>query len=99
MPQQMSGTTDKVYCLCSSKFSFSSNLDSCDIIRENFKWYKNVLFPPRIYNDGLCLPSDSLLTELKIEIQTAVCPSYPDSDMDESCKFELKKKKNCIFFS
>jgi hypothetical protein len=59
----------------------------CDIVTENLKLYKNILFPPKIYDESFLNATDPLLTLLNITVQnTATCPGYPDDQMDESCK-------------
>ena len=74
--------------LKSSSFKITSNLASCDIISENVKHYKNILFPPRMGLDN-SKPGDTLATELNIEVVSQMCPKYPDEAMDESCNFKF----------
>lgn len=67
---------------------------SCDIVDENIKLYKNILFPPKLELNSTASPTDVILSELNIEIANSMCPSYPNSTMDESCITfkELNKK-------
>lgn len=74
--------------LKSSSFKITSNLASCDIISENVKLYRNILFPARMQLDN-SKPGDTLATELSIEVVSQGCPKYPDESMDESCNFNL----------
>ena len=67
----------------------SSNLnDYCDILEENFKRYKNILFPPKILDNTTAPGYARQLKELYIEILDDSCPKlYPYLNMDESCIF------------
>ena len=67
----------------------NSNLkDYCDILDENFKRYKNILFPPKILNNTTAPANKRQLKDLYIEIFDNSCPkTYPYLNMDESCIF------------
>ena len=68
-------------------FKITSNLpQTCDIIEENIKLYKNIFFPPKFEINPTTSQTDVLLNELNIEIGDRICPGYPNSTMDESCK-------------
>ena len=86
MPQFMNETSQALSYLSEKKFRITSNLAvSCDIIEENIKHYLNILFPPLIEINSDLNSTDKMLVELKIELATQECPSYPNSTMDESC--------------
>ena len=47
----------------------------------------NIIFPP-VFNFSNAEPNDDLLTELNIQIyENDICPGFPTSNMDESCKY------------
>lgn len=89
MPYSMNGTTDKVLFLRKKNFQILTNLKiECDLISENIKHYRNVIFPPKIYN-----PQRRRIRQLKYLnilniniVESNECPKYPDSTMDETCK-------------
>ena len=70
----------------------------CDIIEENFKLYKSILFPPKILENPVIFKNDNQIKELTFEISSNLCPSYPNSNMDESCNlrkhFRISQAKN-----
>ena len=89
MPQIMNSSSDRVLYLVKNRFKITNNMMlECDIIDENIKFYSNIIFPAR-YSFNTSIESDEqLLTELSIEVALAhICPGFPDSNMDESCKF------------
>lgn len=88
-PAHISNTSASLFYLVKEKFEIKTNMKvPCDIISENAKLYKNILFPPKIYNNYSVDPSDKLLTKLFISIaKPDICPGFPNSDMDESCLF------------
>lgn len=90
MPQFMNGTSENILYLNKERFSIKTNMKvACDIISENIKHYTNVIFPPKIYTStSLKKTLGNNLIQLNIDIKESdVCPGYPDSKMDESCKF------------
>ncbi len=93
MPQSINQTSNVLYFLKRTDFEMRSNMKvPCDIIEENFKFYDNVIFPPRIYR-GLEESDDiNLLTLLDIVIEeSSTCPGYPSSEMDESYELRIQK--------
>lgn len=69
----------------------------CDLVEKNAQHYLNILFPPgNLYNDSSSFThhnqqqhqSDNLVKNLQLNIiKNDECPNYPDSNIDESCKF------------
>ena len=102
MPQFVNETSKDLSYLSQKNFRITSNLvDKCDIIEENIRLYKNILFPPLIKIESDLNSTDKQLIELRIELSSQECPSYPNSTMDESCNnlFCLRlKKSNKKFF-
>ena len=103
MPEFMNGTTEKVLYLKKSTFQIKTNLKvDCDIIRENIRHYKNVIFPPKIYSNVTKKLKNAVtyLTTLFIHItESDTCPKYPDSTMDESCKIQIYKENFYLIFT
>ena len=99
-PQYMGESSKNVSYLSQEHFEFVSNFKvNCDIIEENIKLYRNILFPPLILINSSISAPEKMLMELNIEIiQNEKCPLYPETNMDESCRntcfsgdiFELK---------
>lgn len=90
MPEYINGTSDKLLYLNKNNFFIKTNIKfDCDIITQNIKHYRNVLFPPKIYSNVTKKSkstTETYLTTLNIFIsQSSVCPKYPDSTMIESC--------------
>ena len=82
----MGNSSQKLVYLNRDSFVFTTNLEvACDILDENFKRYKNILFPP---NFVINTPSnENILVELKVNIESSrTCPGYPGINEDESCK-------------
>lgn len=76
------------------KFKITNNLSkTCDIIEENVKLYKNILFPPKFFINDKLNDNQKLLVELKIEIQDNFCPNFPNSEMDETCEKQANAYK------
>lgn len=89
MPQFLNETSKALSYLTKNDFRIVTNLEkSCDIIEENIKLYRNILFPPLITIKSDLNQTEKLLVELKIELASQECPQYPNSNMDES--YELK---------
>jgi hypothetical protein len=88
MPQYINNTSNGVLILSKDMFKITNNLiNKCDIIDENFKHLNNILFPPKLNISSALTAFDDVLYALSIEIESKECPKYPDSTMDESCKF------------
>lgn len=92
MPEYMNGTSNKLLYLNKNNFFIKTNLKfNCDIITENVRHYRNVIFPPKIYTNVTKkskTTNEIYLTTLNIFIsQSNICPKYPDSTMNESCIF------------
>lgn len=89
MPKEMKDTSNNLFYLDMNNFKITDNMGvDCDIIEENKKIYKKVLFPPMSEFHSLPLNSDFLF-ELKLEVEEKnTCPGYPDLTMDES--YELR---------
>ena len=85
MPQKVSGTSKRLLYLKENNFKITSNIKTyCDIIEENKVIYKKMLFNSINISN---FPKENLLTELNIEIESSnICPGYPNSDINESCK-------------
>lgn len=85
MPQKIAGTSKRLLYLKENNFEITSNMKvNCDIIEENKSLYKKMLFNSKNITNS---PNESLLTELNIEIESSnICPGYPNSEMNESCK-------------
>jgi hypothetical protein len=88
MPQFMNRTSKSLLVISKKDFNINTNMVAkCDLVDENIKHYKNVLFPYKIINQTAISLQDKLLTELSVEIADQnYCPTYPNSSMDESCK-------------
>ena len=87
MPQFLNETSKALSYLTKNDFRITTNLENaCDIIEENVKLYRNILFPPLITIKSDLNQTEKLLIELKIELASQECPQYPNSTMDESCK-------------
>ena len=100
-PLIVEGTSEVFLFFKRTEFTFKTNLkENCDIINENFKLYKNILFTPNILYNPALSPKDNQIKELNFEIFSKSCPDYPSSDMDESCKkiekLFLVKNRNFI---
>jgi hypothetical protein len=82
----MANSSQTLVYLAQNEFNILTNMDvDCDIINENSKHYKNILFPPKIQLEG---PKENqvMLKNLEIVIEeNKVCPSYPEIETDESC--------------
>jgi hypothetical protein len=90
MPQFVNETSKDLSYLSVDNFRITSNLVSpCDIIEENIKHYRHILFPPLIQINSNLNSSDKMLVELRIELSSQECPLYPNSTMDESCNKSL----------
>lgn len=94
----MGNSSKALIYLSEREFDISSNMDvDCDIINENFKHYKNILFPPKIQLEE---PKENQIRLKKLELligENKICPEYPEIDIDESCEMntnnlELKIK-------
>lgn len=104
MPRSMLNTSPNLLYLKKSQFIFRHNMEvECDIIDDNIKRYKRIIFPPRIYFESAILPVDKLLKEVLIEIsEKNICPGYPNDNMDESCNMLVGQGKfpsNFLFFN
>ena len=104
MPQFFNETSKDLSYLSVDNFRITSNLVSpCDIIEENIKHYRHILFPPLIQINSNLNSSDKILVELRIELSSQECPLYPNSTMDESCNksfiFLQKQIQSNIFLS
>lgn len=86
-PQYVGNSSQNLSFLSRLSFKITTNLKvKCDIIDENIKLYTNILFPPKIAASGDLSINDTQLIELNIELTANdKCPSYPDSNMDETC--------------
>jgi hypothetical protein len=88
-PRVINATSRQLLYLSKAQFEIVSDLPACDIIQDNVRRYTNILFPPRIYEQSRHsgLSGVKFLTRLNIKITGAsqTCPSYPDSNMDETC--------------
>lgn len=91
MPKYMNGSTNNLFVFDEDNFKITTNMKvDCDIIEENKKIYKKILFPPMSSFKSLPLKS-AYLYELKIEIETNdKCPGYPDLSMDETYELHIK---------
>lgn len=90
MPLSWTGTSDKVLYLDQKKFKMVSTLRHCDIIQESIKLYKNILFPPKIYQPNPPVARrDAMLWGLKMSIADKECPTYPTSSMNESYTLKI----------
>ena len=57
----------------------------CDIIDENKRIYKRILFPPKSSFHSLPVNS-AFIYELNLDIEESdKCPGYPTLEMNESC--------------
>ena len=88
MPQNIYGTSKRLLYLEENSFKITSNMKvNCDIIEENKAIYIKNLFNTKHTSNP---KNESLITELNIEIKFSnICPDYPNSEMDESCKNEI----------
>lgn len=81
----MNGSSYNLVYLNRDDFNFEINIGlNCDIIADNVKRYRNILFPPKI-NIGKPAAELRVLNKLIITIDNATCPGYPDTNIDESC--------------
>ena len=82
----MANSSEKLVYLSKDNFAFKSNMEvECDIINENFKRYRNILFPPKFTIN--VAENGNNLTELRINIEAnKACPGYPGTNEDESCE-------------
>lgn len=86
MPRNMSNSSPNLIYLKKSSFRFETDMDDdCDIIEKNVEHYKNILFPPKIYEEEAIQDHDNLLNRIRILIDDDGCPEYPGDGMDESC--------------
>jgi len=81
----MGNSSSKLVYLKKETFLFTTNLEiDCDIINDNLKRYKNILFPPNFVIN--VPPNENILIELRVNVESnKICPGYPGSNEDESC--------------
>jgi hypothetical protein len=85
-PQYLEEKSSELSYLIKDKFEISNNLNKpCDIIEENIKLYRNILFPPKFMINTKLNHDQKILAELKIEIEDNICPLFPNLEMDETC--------------
>jgi hypothetical protein len=85
----MGNSSLKLVYLKRESFAFTTNFEiDCDIINDNLKRYKKILFPP---NFIINVPdNENILIELRINIESnKMCPEYPGTNEDESCIFNI----------
>jgi hypothetical protein len=85
----MGNSSLKLVYLKRESFAFTTNFEiDCDLINDNLKRYKNILFPP---NFIINVPdNENILIELRINIESnKMCPGYPGTNEDESCIFNI----------
>lgn len=90
MPRNMTNSSPNLIYLKKSSFRFETDMDDdCDIIEKNVEHYKNILFPPKIYDEEAIQDHDNLLNRIRILIDDDGCPEYPGDGMDESYSIKI----------
>lgn len=96
-PQFVEDTSKGLLVISKDSFKITSNLaQSCDIIEENIKLYKNIFFHPKFELNPEVSQIEVALKELNIELVEKVCPGYPNSTMDESYELLVKSGVSTI---
>jgi hypothetical protein len=89
-PQHVNNTSTGRLLLSKENFNIYTNLrQSCDLIAENIKHYTNIIFPPNVNTELYSNTKEPYLDFLFIDVESQGCPGYPNSNMDESCMFNL----------
>jgi hypothetical protein len=85
----MGESVNELVYLSADAFSIFTDMQvQCDIISDNIKRYKTILFPPKIKTSAPKAGANrTILTELIVFIeQNEECPQLPNTNMDESCR-------------
>ncbi|XP_046371399.1 beta-hexosaminidase subunit beta-like [Haliotis rufescens] len=72
--------TDHIWALDPASFSFTSNIESCDILTQAFQRYRKLSF----FDRKSSKPTRNVLEGLRVNVKDAACDGYPSFEMDES---------------